>query len=597
MNKIDFEVIRSSLYAIAREMKIAMMRTAASPIIHAGGDASAAIFDSKMQLVAQGNDIPTMMGSAVISTKASVEYVGVHNLKPGDVIISNDAYLGGGNHQPDVQFTRPVFLDGRIIAYTMTRGHWQDIGGMTPNSGSLATWDIFGEGIRIPPIVLFREDKPVQDLLTIITQNTRDAGNRLLDIQAQYAGCYVGERRLLELVAKWGADKLAETMQESLDYSERLMRKQIEAIPDGVYEAEDHVEVVTEGYGDGGAVPIKVKVTVKGDRILVDYTGSGPQVRGGVNCPLSVTYNSTWYTIKAMTDPSIPINQGCYRPIEIVAPEGSIVNCKFPASVVGGNTATSQRVIDMLLVAFSKAAPRRVIAQSHATAGSLWFGGDDPDAARCKMLQRKFVSAGDLNPGGMGARPDKDGINAIRVHVGNAGTQSVEYTEYTAPVFIESWNLVPDAGGAGTWRGGAPAMRVYHVGYEEATCNVGSERGEFPPLGLFGGLEGALYQCVIEHTDGTKERVPPKGRPRVVHKGDRVWIHSAGAGGYGDPLVREPKRVLEDVLDGYVTVEAARRDYGVVIAPDGESIDETGTIKLRAERMKTKSSKKGAIHA
>ncbi len=597
MNKIDFEVIRSSLYAIAREMKIAMMRTAASPIIHAGGDASAAIFDAHMQLVAQGNDIPTMMGSAVISTKASVEYVGVHNLKPGDVIISNDAYLGGGNHQPDVQFTRPVFLDGTIIAYTMTRGHWQDIGGMTPNSGSLATWDIFGEGIRIPPIVLFREDKPVQDLLTIITQNTRDAGNRLLDIQAQYAGCYVGERRLLELVAKWGADKLAETMRESLDYSERLMRKQIEAIPDGVYEAADHVEVVTEGYDKGNAVPIKVKVTVKGDRILVDYTGSGPQVRGGVNCPLSVTYNSTWYTIKAMTDPSIPINQGCYRPIEIVAPEGSIVNCKFPASVVGGNTATSQRVIDMLLVAFSKAAPKRVIAQSHATAGSLWFGGDDPDAARCRMLQRKFVSAGDLNPGGMGARPDKDGINAIRVHVGNAGTQSVEYTEYTAPVFIESWNLLPDAGGAGTWRGGTAAMRVYHVGYEEATCNVGSERGEFPPQGLFGGLEGALYQCVIEHTDGTKERVPPKGRPRVVHKGDRVWIHSAGAGGYGDPLEREPRRVLEDVLDGYVSVEAARRDYGVVLAPDGESIDEAGTTKLRAKRMKTKPSKKGAIHA
>lgn len=592
MNKIDFEVIRSSLYAIAREMKIAMMRTAASPIIHAGGDASAAIFDDGMQLVAQGNDIPTMMGSAVISTKVSVEAVGLHNLRPGDVIVSNDAYLGGGNHQPDVQFTRPVFLDGKIVAFTMTRGHWQDIGGMTPNSGSLATWDIFGEGIRIPPVLLFRDDKPVPDLMTLITQNTRDADNRQLDIQAQYAGCYVGERRLLELFAKWGAKKVAECMKESLDYSERLMRKQIEAIPDGVYEAEDFVEVVTEAYGKGDPVPIRVKITVKGDRVVVDYTGSGPQVRGGVNCPIAVTCNSTWYTIKAMTDPSIPINQGCYRPIEIIAPEGSILNCKYPASVVGGNTATSQRVIDMLLTAFAPAAPNRVMAQSHGTAGSLWFGGEDPDAERCRTLQRKFVSAGDVNPGGMGARPDKDGVNAIRVHIGNAGTQSVEFGEYAAPVLIEEWSIVRDAGGAGKWRGGAPAMRVYRPLYEEASCNVGSERGQFAPQGLFGGLPGALYRCTIERGDGTIEQVPPKGRPRVVHRGDRVSVHSAGSGGYGDPLERDPQRVLDDVLDDYVSAEAACRDYGVALDASGRAVDVAATEKLRAHQRASRNEKR-----
>ena len=584
MNKIDFEVIRSSLYAVAREMKIAMMRTAASPIIHAGGDASAAIFDANMQLVAQGNDIPTMMGSAVVSTRASVEYVGVHNLKPGDVIISNDAYLGGGNHQPDVQFTRPVFLDGEIVAYTMTRGHWQDIGGTTPSSNSLATWDIFGEGIRIPPVLAFRNDAPVQDVITLITQNTREADNRVLDIQAQYAGCYVGERRLLELIAKWGKDRFAETMKESLDYSERLMRKQIEAIPDGVYEASDFVEVVTEASTKGDPVPIKVSIRVSGDRMVVDYTGSGPQVRGGVNCPLSVTYNSTWYTIKAMTDPSIPINEGCYRPIEVIAPEGSILNCKYPASVVGGNTATSQRVIDMLLMAFSSAVPDRVMGQSHATAGGLWFGGADPDAARCQAMQRSFVTTGDLNPGGMGARPDKDGINAIRVHVGNAGTQSVEYTEYSSPVFIESWNLVADGGGAGRFRGGAPAERVYRVGFDEATCNVGAERGVYPPLGVFGGLEGILFRCVIDRTDGTSELVPPKGRQRVVHSGDRVAIHSAGSGGYGDPLERDVQRVLDDVLDEYITVEAAQKFYGVVVDKAAGTVDAAATQALRKTR-------------
>lgn len=583
LSRIDFEVIRSSLYATAREMKIAMMRTAASPIIHSGGDASAAIFDAHMQLVAQGNDIPTMMGSAVISTRASVEAVGVQNLRPGDVIVSNDAYLGGGNHQPDVQFTRPVFMDGEIIAYTMTRGHWQDIGGMTPNSGTLATWDIFGEGIRIPPVLLFRDDKPVGDLITMITQNTRDAGNRLLDIQAQYAGTFVGEQRVLELARKWGKARLAATMKEALDYSERLMRRQIEAIPDGVYEADDFVEVVTEGYGDGKPVPIRVKITVKGDRIVFDYTGSGAQVRGGVNCPYSVTCNSTWYTVKAVTDPSIPINQGCYRPIEIVVPEGTILNCRYPASVVGGNTATSQRVIDMLLTALAPAIPDRVVAQSHGTAGSLWFGGEDPDENRCRMFRRKFVSAGDINPGGFGARPNKDGVNAIRTHIGNAGTISVEFTEYSSPMLVESWNIVTDSGGAGRWRGGGTAERVYQVGYEEASCSVGSERGQFAPQGLFGGKPGVLYRAVIERSDGSRDAIPPKGRPRVVHKGDRVRVHSAGSGGYGNPLDREPARVLADVRDDYVSEAAARDLYGVVLTPDGRAVDEAATATRRAQ--------------
>jgi len=587
MNPIDFEVIRSALYSIAREMKIAMMRTAAGPLIHSGGDASAAIFNADMQLVAQGNDIPTMLGSAVISTKVSVEYIGVENLRPGDVIVSNDAYLAGGNHQPDVQFTRPVFLNGKIIAYTMTRGHWQDIGGASPNSTSLATWDIFAEGIRIPPVLLYRDDQPAQDLMTIITQNTRDSSNRLLDIQAQYAGCFVGEKRILELVEKWGEEKIKNVMSMSLEYSEKLMRMQIQEIPDGCYEAEDFVEVVTEAYDKGAPVPIKVKITVSGDKILVDYSGSGKQVRGGVNCPLAVTYNSTWYTIKALTDPAIPINEGCYKPIDIIVPEGSILNCSFPASVVGGNTATSQRVIDMLLMAFSKAIPNKVIAQSHATAGSLWFGGEDPNLERCKLYGRNFVSAGDLNPGGMGARPDKDGVNSIRVHIGNAGTQSIEYTESTAPVFIESWNLVPDSGGAGKFRGGLTVKRVYQVEYEEATCNVGSERGQYPPLGLFGGLSGSLFECTIEHPDGSVEAVPPKGKTRIVHKNDRVSINSAGAGGYGDPLERDLDAALNDVLDGYVTSGKLQESYGVICDEKYNAIDIAGTIALR-EKMKGK---------
>lgn len=575
MDKITYEIIRSGLYAVAREMKIAMMRTAASPIIHSGGDASAAIFDANMQLVAQGNDIPTMLGSAVISTRASVEAVGIEKLRPGDVILSNDVYLGGGNHQPDVQFTRPIFVDGEIVAFAMTRGHWSDIGGQSPGSFDPKTWDIFGEGIRIPPVLLYRDDEPIEDLLTIIVQNTRDPASRLLDIKAQYAGTFVGEQRVKALAAKYGKAPLAHAMAESLDHSERLMRARIAEIPDGVYTAEDFIEPV----GMAELVPIKVKVTVAGDRMVFDYTGSAKQVRGGVNCPLSVTCNSTWFTVKAITDATIPINQGCYRPVEIIAPAGSVLNCTFPASVVSGNTETSPRVIDLLLKALAQAVPERVIGQSHCAACSGIFAGDDPDEERSRSLRRTYVTTIDVHAGGMGARPDKDGINAIRVHVGNTGAQPIELIERQFPLTITEWSIAPDTGGAGRWRGGCAARRTYRIHFAEATCTVIAERGRVAPDGVFGGKAGALFQCRIERADGSVQQLPAKGEQAMLARGDHISIQPAGSGGYGDPFERPAELVLADVLDGYVTTEAATSLYGVVIA--GGRIDAAATARLR----------------
>jgi N-methylhydantoinase B len=586
MDKITYEIIRSGLYAIAREMKVAMMRTAASPIIHSGGDASAAIFNAEMELVAQGNDIPTMLGSAVMSTRASVEAIGRDRLRPGDVIVSNDAYLGGGNHQPDVQFTRPIFHDGAIVAFAMTRGHWVDIGGTAPGSFTPVTWDIFGEGIRIPPILLFRDDQPVTDLMTMVVNNTRDPESRTLDIKAQYAGTFVGEQRIRALVARYGAAALRDAMAESLDYSERLMRAQIARMPDGIYTANDVIEPATSPGWPTALVPIQVKVTIHGDSVTVDYTGSAAQVRGGVNCPLSVTCNSTWFTFKAVTDPAIPINQGCYRPIRIIAPEGTVLNCAYPASVVSGNTETSPRVIDMLLKALAPAMPQRVLGQSHCAACSGIFSGADPDAARAHAQRRKFVTMIDIHAGGLGARPDKDGVNAIRVHVGNTGSQSVELIEHGTPLTVEEWAIVPDNGGAGCWRGGAASRRTYRVGYDEATLTVIGERGRVAPEGLFGGLAGGLMQAVIRRPDGSVEHLPAKGQHVVTHRGDRVTIQPAGSGGYGPPLDRPPERVLADVLDGYVGAAAARELYGVVLTADGRAVDQPATDALR-HRLRT----------
>lgn len=583
MDTITFEIVRSGLYSIAREMKAAMMRTAGSPIIHSGGDASAAIFDANMQLVAQGNDIPTMMGSAVISTKASVEAIGVENLRPGDTIISNDVYLGGGNHQPDVQLTRPVFYKDKIIAYTMTRGHWVDIGGTAPGSFTPVTWDIHAEGIRIPPVILYRNDEPVEDLFRLIVNNTRDIDNRMLDINAQYAGCFVGAQRIVEMVEKVGAPAMAEAMESALDYSEKLMRAQIERIPDGVYEGSDFIEPVQAPNWKDDLIPVKVKITVKGDTIIFDYTGTAPQVRGGVNCPFSVTCNSTWFTVKTITDPSIPINQGCYRPIEIICPEGTLLNCTYPASVVSGVTETSPRIIDMLLQTLSAAVPDRVVAQSNDAACSGIFSGVDPDLDRARSLRRKHVQYIDPHGGGYGARPMRDGVNAIRVLVGNAGMTSVEQIENDVPLTVESWSLVPDSGGAGRWRGGLTSERVYRVGFEEANLTVIAERGLVSPKGLFDGAEGHCFKSSITHDNGEVDNVPSKGGYVVVHKDDVVRIQPAGSGGYGNPLDREPERVRDDLRDGYISANSARDDYGVIINQDNWSIDATATTALRAK--------------
>jgi N-methylhydantoinase B len=562
MDTIIFEVIRSSLYSIAREMKAAVMRTAASPIIHDGGDASACVFDGDMHLVAQGNDVPTMLGSSVLSVRAAVNAIGVDELHPGDVIISNDAYLAAGNHQPDVQFTRPVFVDGKIIAYVMTKGHWLDIGGQTPGSHNISSWDIFGEGIRIPPLLLYRDERPRRDLVELLVLNTRDPGSRRLDIEAQYAGVFVGDQRLQALVAKYGAGAVREAMKLTLEHSERLMRKRIEAMADGVYEGEDWIEpVLVEGWSRE-LVPVRVKVTVRGDSMNFNYEGTGAQVRGGINAPYAVACNTTWFAVKAMLGEGIPINEGCYRPISIDVPEGTILNCKYPAAVVGGNTETSPRVVDLLFRTLSKALPTRVLADSSSAACAMTFSGHDPDKARCQALGRDYVNYMDLAPGGLGARPDKDGVNSIRVHVGNTGSQSIELVESMIPVTAEEWTLVTDSGGPGKYRGGLASRRVYRVDFDEATFSIIAERERVAPHGLFGGKPGTRYSGKVVRADGGEEVVHAKARATVVVRGDRVIVQSPGSGGFGDPAERDRAKIEDDIADGYVSEEAAAMEYG-----------------------------------
>jgi N-methylhydantoinase B len=306
-----------------------------------------------------------------------------------------------------------------------------------------------------------------------------------------------------------------------------------------------------------------VKITVSDDHMSFDYTGTGAQVRGGINCPLSVTCNSTWFTVKAITDISIPINQGCYRPVTIVAPPGCVLNCQYPASVVSGNTETSPRVIDLLLKALSSAIPERIVGQSNCASCAGIFSGRDTNRERIGQTGQAFVTMHDVHAGGMGARANKDGVSGIRVYVGNAGSQSVEMIERSSPLLIEEWALVPDTGGAGRHRGGLTSRRTYRVEYDEATFTVSGERGRSAPEGHFGGLAGTLFLCSVKKPDGSTVTVAAKGGQTVVHRGERVVVQPAGSGGYGDPLERERARVLADIADGYISAEAARLLYQV----------------------------------
>jgi N-methylhydantoinase B len=286
-------------------------------------------------------------------------------------------------------------------------------------------------------------------------------------------------------------------------------------------------------------------------------------VRGGINCPLSVTCNSTWFTVKAITDVSIPINQGCYRPVTIIAPEGSVLNCRYPASVVSGNTETSPRVIDLLLKALALAVPDRVVGQSNCCSGAGILSGRETDPERLRRSGREFLTMHDVHAGGMGARADKDGVSGVRVYVGNAGSQPVELLEQVYPVMVEEWCLVPDSGGAGRFRGGLASRRTYRVEYEEATFTVSGERGRSAPQGQFGGKAGARFACTVNAADGASMSVPAKGGQIVVRRGDRISIQPAGGGGYGDPGRRARAAVLADLADDYITRAAAEADYGV----------------------------------
>jgi N-methylhydantoinase B len=553
-----FEIVKNSLYKIAEEMRVVLAKTAYSPLLKSAGDYSCGIFDARGAMVAQGPDLPIHLGSMPDAVRAIVAAFAA-DVHEGDVFIHNDPYFGG-SHLPDINVVRPAFHEGQLLGYACLRAHWPDVGSATPGSYGAVT-EIFGEGIRLPPVRLISRGVLNADLEKVILANVRTPEERKGDLGAQLAATLRATERLQALARRYGSGAVISYMAQVMDYSQRLMRAALVDLPDGEGVFEDFCD--GDGIADdalGKDAPFRIRLSVKksGDRLIVDFAGTDPQVKGPMNAPLSVTASGVYCGLKTAIDPNnlIPPNSGCWRAIEIRAPEGSVVNATFPAPVVYANHEMSHRVADMVMGALASFLPEQVMACSQGTSAILTLGGVDPRTGR------HYVSYETVK-GGFGARPNKDGINCIASGISNTMNTPVEVMEMSFPVRIERYEINPDSGGAGRYRGGCGAVRVWRLlEGADATGALCMERMTSPPFGLLGGKAGAAAAVTLTTADGATRPLPGKGAFSAP-AGSVIEMITPGSGGFGPPSARDPMAIGRDLLDGYVSAASAQRDYGI----------------------------------
>jgi N-methylhydantoinase B len=550
-----FEVVKNALYAAAEEMKIVLAKTAYSPLLKVAGDYSCGIFDAAGNMVAQGPDLPIHLGSMPDAVRAVV--AAFPEVAPGDVFIHNDPYQGG-SHLPDVNVVAPAFHEGQLLGFGCVRAHWPDVGSATPGSYGAVT-EVYGEGLRLPPIRLYRDFKPEPAIEAIIFANVRTPEERMGDLRAQVAANWRAAQRLSALAVKYGTDQLLQIMQEVLDYSEDMMRAALSALPDGEAEFTDIFDgdgIIAPGETEDQTFKVKLRIVKSGGSITADFAGSDPAVAGPMNAPLTVTASGVFCALKMIVDPKslIPPNSGCWRPVTVTAPPGSVVNAQHPSPVVYANHEMSHRIADMVMGAMFAITPETVMAASQGTSCVLTFGGTD------YRTGQRFVSYESLK-GGFGARPVKDGINAVASTISNMSNTPIEILEMSFPLRVEEYALVSDSGGAGQYRGGLGVRRAWRVLERDAHAAVCCERSVTPPFGLGGGKAGGATRIELVPPHGNARKLNSKGA-FIAPAGSRVVIEAPGSGGYGPPGARDRTAVREDLRDGYITPAAARRDYG-----------------------------------
>ncbi len=527
LDPIELTVFASIFASVAEEMGVTLGRAAYSPNIKERRDYSCAVFDAEGRLAAQAAHIPVHLGAMPHAVRVARER---HTFGAGDLVIFNDPYLGG-THLPDVTMVSPVFveLDGQepreqLVGYLASRAHQADIGGMTAGSMPVST-ELYQEGIIIPPLKVIDGGKTNQALLEMIYRNVRTPKERAGDFAAQMAAHRTGEERLRQVVARYSLSKVQEALEAVMEYSEAATRALLRTIPAGSYDFEDCLD--DDGVSDQ-PVPIKVRITIADGELTADFTGSAPECTGSVNAVLAVTQSATYYVVRCLTGEEVHVNDGCFRPVQVIAPEGSVLNPRPPRAVVGGNVETSQRVTDVLLGALAKALPDRIPAASYGTMSNVTIGGHDP------FRDRPFAYYETI-AGGAGAGPTGDGLSAVHAHMTNTLNTPVEALEYTYPFRIAEYSIRQGSGGAGRRRGGDGIRRTYEF-LSPCSVTLLTDRRRFPPFGLQGGQTGALGQNNLMqaegHAGGAKRTLQSK-MTIGINTGDRLDIETPGGGGWG----------------------------------------------------------------
>lgn len=569
LDGVTLEIIQSALIAACEEMSQAMMRTAYSPIFAEGRDFSIAIFDPGGEMVAQGVGCPSQLGAMPMLVEWCLWDMGPDAIDAGDVLMHNDVFRGG-THLPEFTMIRPIHVGGSLVGYAANLAHHVDIGGKSAGGFPGDATDIYQEGFRLPVVKLYQRGEPDLDIWRIYLANTRLPVNAYGDLHAQHASLLLAQRRVEELVERYGHDTYLAALREVKDYSERRMRAEIAAIPDGVYEGVEVME--DDGVSNDGPFHIRVAVVVHGDEMVVDYRGSDPQARGPINCPLGVTASGTYNGLLQLTDPTIPTNSGCFRPIRLIAEPGTIMNVRPPGSSFGGQTETHNRIVDVLHDALVKAIPDRVAAPTGSTCCNVTYGSQDSETG-------EYVANYQWDGIGWGGAAARDGNSAIIAPGGNSWVQSVEVVENRFPWLVHHFGLRPDSGGPGRQRGGLGVVREM-----EATASVQvnglSDRFVVPARGLAGGMEAATGELVIRRagsetwrsvTEEGHSLSPSKFAGVTLAPGDRLRLSTPGGGGYGDPRTRDREAVRDDVADGYVSEAAARKHYGLAVGPEASA--------------------------
>lgn len=561
---IELQLLKNRLESIVDDMAITVVRTAYSTNLRNSMDFSTGFCDAGGRLVAQGLCLPLHLGSLPDGLSAILERYR-DAIDDGDVFLLNDPYEGG-THLPDLYIYKPVFVDTRLLGFATAIAHHTDIGGRVAGGNACDSTEIYQEGLRIPPLKLYASGRPVQAIFDLIECNVRVPRNALGDLRAQLSACHIGESAFAALAREQGFGRLQNGFSELLDYSERLTRSEITALPDGRYSFTD---VLDDDGIDPGPIPITVTVEVAGSALSVDFTGTAPQVAGAINCVASFTRSAVYACLRCLMRTDIPTNSGFFRAVDVRIPSATIAN-PVPPAPVAARGLTGFRLANTIMGALAQSAPHIVPACEVGGDTGISIGGYRADRTAFVFLEFLFC--------GWGGRPDRDGIDGCASIVVNFSNNPAEVIEAEYPLQILEYGFLPDTGGAGKYRGACSIVREYRFTETQATLQIRSDRHKSRAYGLSGGLPGSPSRNILNPQ--TESRELPAKTLLTLKRGDVLRHVLAGAGGWGSPLERDPERVLDDVRNGKVSIRSAERTYGVAINPETLQIDGAGTSRL-----------------